>query len=301
MSTLKHKIYEVLEPSAEQGTLSFLVDIFLIVLILANVVVILMETMEPIHALMSPYFVIFDLFSVGVFTVEYLLRVWTCTENPEYSSPLSGRAHYIVTPLALVDLLAILPFYIPFVIPVDLRFLRILRLIRLIRVFKLARYSDAMALFFRVLRREKALMLVLLSVVGFLLVISSSFLYYAEHEVQPEDFSSIPETMWWSIATLTTVGYGDVYPITPVGKFFAALTALFGIGLFALPAGILASGFVEEIREGKIKKGEGLSVSSPEDRVALLERAVTLRTEGHLEEEEFRRLKEAILSGEKEK
>lgn len=289
-------MYEILEPSWEQGKLSSAVDIFLILLILANVAVILLETVAPYDTQFYSVFRYFELFSVSIFTIEYILRLWTCTVNPQYASPFSGRLRYAVTPFALIDLFAILPAFIPFIIPVDLRFLRILRLIRLVRVFKLARYSDEMALFFRVLNRKKDLLFILVSFVAVLVVISSCFLYYAEHDVQPEKFASIPDTMWWSIATLTTVGYGDVYPVTPVGKFFAALTAIFGIGLFALPAGILASGFVEELQRAR---GHEVKVqdhsSSPAERIALLERADQLRSRGILDEEEFMKMKESIL------
>ena len=294
--SIKEKLYEILEPSWEQGKLSSAVDIFLILLILANVAVILLETVAPYDTQLYTVFRFFELFSVTIFSIEYILRLWTCTVNPQYSSPFSGRLRYAVTPFALIDLFAILPAFIPFIIPVDLRFLRILRLIRLVRVFKLARYSDEMALFFRVLNRKKDLLFILVSFVAVLVVISSCFLYYAEHDVQPEKFASIPDTMWWSIATLTTVGYGDVYPVTPVGKFFAALTAIFGIGLFALPAGILASGFVEELQRAR---GHEVKVqdhtSSPAERIALLERADQLRSRGILDEEEFMRMKESIL------
>ncbi len=294
--SIKEKLYEILEPSWDQGKLSSAIDIFLILLILGNVAVILLETVDPYSTLLYPFFRFFELFSVIIFTVEYLLRLWTCTVDPQYSSPFTGRLRYAVTPLALIDLFAILPAFIPFIIPIDLRFLRILRLIRLVRVFKLARYSDEMALFFRVLNRKKDLLFILVSFIAVLVVISSCFLYYAEHDVQPEKFASIPDTMWWSIATLTTVGYGDVYPITPVGKFFAALTAIFGIGLFALPAGILASGFVEELQRarGHEVKVQG-NTSSPADRIELLERAYQLRSRGILDDEEFRRMKESIL------
>ncbi|MCZ7662877.1 MAG: potassium channel family protein [Thermoleophilia bacterium] len=144
-------------------------------------------------------------------------------------------------------ILAIFPFYVG-VGRLDLRFLRALRLFRLLRVLKLARYSESLALLGRVFRAKKEELVVTLCAVLFLLFLASSFIYYVEHEAQPEAFSSIPAAMWWGVATLTTVGYGDVYPVTVAGKVLGAIVAMLGIGLFALPAGILASGFADEMR-----------------------------------------------------
>ncbi len=155
----------------------------------------------------------------------------------------------MITPLAIVDLLAIAPFYLPMLIPVDLRFLRALRLFRILRVLKIGRYSEAMRLFGKVLKAKRAELVTAVFVLVVLLIISSSILYYVEHGVQPDKFTNIPEAMWWGTVTLTTVGYGDIYPVTPAGKLLAALISLMGIGLFALPAGLLSAGFIEEIRK----------------------------------------------------
>jgi voltage-gated potassium channel len=151
----------------------------------------------------------------------------------------------------LIDLMAILPFYLPFLLPADLIFLRSARLMRLMRVLKLGRYSDAIQVFFRVVRLKKEQLVVAGFGVGILLIFASSLMYYFEHEAQPSVFGSIPHAMWWAIITLTTVGYGDVYPVTDMGRFLAAVIALLGIGMFALPAGILSAGFVEY---GEMKK-----------------------------------------------
>jgi len=148
----------------------------------------------------------------------------------------------------MIDLFAILPFYLPMIIPLDLRFIRAVRLFRLFRLFKLGRYSKALLLLKKVLKEKKEELILIIFVVILLLIIFSSLMYFIEKEAQPEAFSSIPEAMWWGIITLTTVGYGDVYPITPLGKIIGALIAFLGIGIFALPAGILASGLVEIVR-----------------------------------------------------
>jgi voltage-gated potassium channel len=194
---------------------------------------------------------IFDLCSVGIFSVEYVLRLWTCTRNPRFQGPLAGRLRYIVTPLAVIDLLAVLPFYLPLILPFDLRFVRAVRLVRISRLLKVGRYSEALKLFGKVLRAKREELVTAVFVLLILLVVASSLLYYAEHDVQPDKFSSIRSAMWWGVATLTTVGYGDVFPLTSTGKFLAALISLLGIGFFALPAGILSAGFVDEIRRRK--------------------------------------------------
>jgi voltage-gated potassium channel len=164
----------------------------------------------------------------------------------EYSHPVRGRLKYIVSPFALVDLIAILPFYMPFVTTMDLRFFRALRLLTLL---KMTRYSEEFKLFGKVLNAKRREIVVSGILVLMLIILSSSLMYYVEHDQQPEAFSSIPAAMWWSVVTLSTVGYGDVLPLSPLGKLVAACVSMLGIALFAIPAGIIASGFIEEIRK----------------------------------------------------
>ena len=186
--------------------------------------------------------------------MEYVLRLLVCPFDPRYSSPVRGRVRYVFSYLAVIDLLAILPFYLPVLIPFDLRFLRIVRLFRLIRLFKLSRYSRAMTAIGVVLRNKRGELAIVIIVVFVFLLLSSAIMYEVEHEAQPNAFPNIPSAMWWGVVTLTTVGYGDIYPITPLGKFIGAVIALLGIGLFALPAGIIASGFTEEIHSKNLQK-----------------------------------------------
>jgi voltage-gated potassium channel len=243
----KDRIFEILETAPAGDLPSRAFDIFLITLISLNVIAVILETVRSISSQFSHLFTIFEIFSVGVFTIEYLLRLWTCTSDPNFSSPIKGRTRFALTPLVLADLLAILPFYVPMVIPLDLRFVRAVRLLRLFRLFKMGRYSESLKTLGSVFKLKKEKLLITVFVVFILLVIASSLMYFVENGAQPESFSSIPAAMWWAVATLTTVGYGDVYPITPLGKLLGAIIALLGIGLFALPAGILASGLVEMI------------------------------------------------------
>lgn len=166
---------------------------------------------------------------------------------------MRGRLRWARSPLALIDLLAILPFYLPF-LGVDARFLRILWLLRILRLVKLQRYFRSLMLFGRVWKTRRHEILMTTVLMFFILLIASSLMYYAERADQPEAFGSIPHAMWWAIATLTTVGYGDVTPITGLGRIMAAVVAVVGIALFALPTGILGSGFVDELEREKERK-----------------------------------------------
>lgn len=221
-----------------------MVCISIICLIVLNVTAVVLETIWWINARFAHLFDAFEIFSVAVFTVEYILRVWSCTVDPRFSDPIRGRIRFMRTPLAVVDLLAFLPFYLPFVL-LDMRVLRAVRLFRMFRIVKLARYTESVDLFVDVIRMKKDELLLVLVSLLILLLVSSTLMYDVEHDAQPDKFSSIPAAMWWGLVTLATVGYGDVYPVTPAGKLIGSLVVMIGIGLFALPAGILASGFSE--------------------------------------------------------
>lgn len=225
------------------GRLGYYIDSFILILIIGNVIAVMLETVAPIYTAYGREFYGFELVSVAIFSTEYLGRLWTATEHPEYNHWLWGRIRFALTPYMIIDLLAIIPFFLSTI--VDLRFLRMLRLFRFLRLFKLARYDDSMVLFTEVIRRKKSDLFVTFSATGLLLLLASSVMYFIETTAQPEAFSSIPATLWWGVVTLTTVGYGDVFPVTPLGRFFGAIVAILGIGLFALPASILASGFIE--------------------------------------------------------
>mgnify|MGYP001269008397 FL=1 len=239
----KLRVQEVLTGVAAD-TFGRVVMFSLIGLILLNVLAVMAESVAWIKADYGSWLSGFETFSVTVFVVEYMLRIWSCTANRRFRGVVRGRIRFALTPLAIVDLLAVLPTLLLWV-GVDLRFLRLIRLARLMRLAKLGRYSRALQAIWQVVRGKRAELLMALMWMAVILVMASSLMYMAENEQQPEAFSSIPATMWWGIMTLTTVGYGDVYPITTLGKLTAAVIAVVGIGLFALPAGILGSAFVE--------------------------------------------------------
>lgn len=250
----RSKIYEILDASVIETRLERNLNIFLMGLIFLNVLAVILETEEALFLQYKNIFHWFEVISVAIFTVEYLLRLWSWTENEKFRHPFFGRIRYIFTPMALIDLFAILPFYLPMFIPIDLRFLRALRLFRVFRLLKVGRYVKSLRTIKNVFKEKKEELLITIFSVLILLVFSSSLMYFVECEAQPDKFSSIPAAMWWGMATLTTIGYGDMYPITTLGKFLGGFIAFLGIGLFALPAGILASGFAGEIQKKNEKE-----------------------------------------------
>ncbi len=242
----RKRAWEIVEVARQGDRASRLFDVGILTLIFLNVIAVVIGSVRSVRERWGLYLDVFEVFSVAVFTLEYATRVWACTANDRYREPIRGRIRFAFTPMAIIDLLAFLPFYLPFV-GFDLRSMRVLRLLRVFRIAKMSRYYSSMQLIRNVLRAKRE-GLVLSSVIMLsLLVMASSVLYYLENPVQPDTFSSIPATMWWAVATLTTVGYGDMYPVTAAGKFFAGVIAVLGIGMFALPTGILGAGFVEEI------------------------------------------------------
>lgn len=240
---IRNHVHEALSGSSA-NKLARLVSVTLIVLILLNVLAVMAESVESLRVEYGAWLTGFEVASVAVFSLEYLLRLWSCTSSPRFKHPIADRVRYIFTPLAIIDLLAILPALLMWT-GVDLRVLRILRLTRMLRLAKLGRYSKALQLMGEVARQKREELVLSLMLMFLMLVVASSLMYLVENEQQPEVFSSIPASMWWGITTLTTVGYGDAYPITIMGKLLGAAIAVMGIGLFALPAGIIASAFVE--------------------------------------------------------
>jgi voltage-gated potassium channel len=255
IETFKRKVYTIVDISKGRTAdpLSWYFDVFITILIIMNVGAVMLSTVTWIDARYRTFLSIFEYFSVIVFTFEYIARVWTCDLSEDYQGAFRGRFLFIFSLFPLIDLIAILPSYyqlfFPAVTAIQTRHFRMFRLFRFIRVLKLGRYSSSLRTLNKVLVAKKEELFIAIFMVGILLVFASTFIYFFEHEDQPDKFSSIPASMWWGVATLTTVGYGDVYPVTSMGRFFAAIIAILGIGVFALPAGILASGFADIMEE----------------------------------------------------
>ncbi|QPN69720.1 ion transporter [Synechococcus sp. CBW1108] len=268
-SGLRQRVWELLDVSEDPqcGVADWdWVDVILLVLILLNVLAVILETVQSLQLRFGTAFWAFEVFSVGVFSVEYAARIWSCTADPRYRQPIIGRLRFVSSFGGVVDLLAILPFYVSLAVPsaaLDLRILRALRLLRFARVLKLARYSDSIGRMKRVIGARRGDLGVALAAVGVVLILASSAIYYVEADTQPDIFTSIPAAMWWGISALTTVGYGDIAPVTPLGKFLGGIIQLLGIAIFALPAGIIAAGYEEESRRNAAGPGICKSCGRP--------------------------------------
>ena len=244
--TLRQQIYSMLNADSYSGEIHHILDIALVGLIFFSVIAVVAESVEEIHSVMEFEFHYFDRFSVVVFSLEYVLRVYTAVENPNTPRPLVGRLRYMSGPTQIIDLLSVLPFYLTLFIHIDLRFLRVMRLLR---ILKLTRYSTAMNTVIEVIVEELPSLGAALFVLMLVTVFSASVMYLVEHEAQPDKFTSIPAAMYWAIITLTSIGYGDIFPVTPLGQFLTMFMACVGLGMIALPTGILATGFNEKLRK----------------------------------------------------
>ena len=247
---LTQKIFSIVEPSPDSKHNTFWFDAFILTLIVLNVLFVVLQSDEGINEIFGSFFRPFEVFSVAVFSIEYIMRVWSCVEMEKYRHPFFGRIKWMLSPMALIDLLAVLPFYLPLV-GVDLLFMRIFRLFRIFRLLKISRYLDATKIVRGVLLSKKEELYISLFIISVNLLVVSSLMYYVERDIQPQEFGSIPKSLWWAVNTLTTVGYGDVYPITTIGKILGSIVAILGIAVVALPTGILASGFSAEIGKHK--------------------------------------------------
>lgn len=238
-NSLRSKTYWWVERPDQHALGPRLLEVALIVLIVLNVGAVIFETVDEFYRQWHYYFDLFEKISLAIFVFEYLARLWVAPENSNIS-----RLAWMRSPLAIIDLLAILPALLFLLFPVDLRFLRTFRMLRLL---KLTRYSPALSMLLAVFEEEAGAFFAAFFILTLMLVFASSGAWLAEHNAQPEAFGSIPQTMWWAVATLTTVGYGDVTPVTVAGKIFGAMIMVVGIGMAALPAGIIASGLNEQI------------------------------------------------------
>lgn len=247
---VQKRTWEIVEAAKDGDKASRVFDIAILALIFLNVIAVIIGSVQSVQERWESFLNVFEIVSVAIFTAEYLARLWSCIVDPQYTGRIRGRVRLAFRAMSIVDLLAILPFYLPF-LGIDLRSFRALRLLRIFRIAKAGRYYSSLNLIKHVFQSKKEELILTSALMGLLLVVSSSVLYYCENAVQPDAFSSIPATMWWAVATLTTVGYGDMYPVTLMGKFCASIIAILGIGMFALPTGILGAGFLEVIQKNK--------------------------------------------------
>ncbi len=247
--SLRLRVYRELDPRARSKGLSR-VNIIICIAIVLSVLIATLETEPLVVDDYGRWFLALEIGFTFFFLVEYLARVWVCVENPQFADGWRGRLRYMLTPVAIIDLLALVPLLLTLG-GSNSFLLRLFRFIRILRLAKLGRFSRSMRIMGRAIAQRRYELILSGCIAVLLLVVSSTLLYLVEGAVQPEAFGSIPRAMWWSVATLTTVGYGDVYPVTGIGRLLAALTALTGIGLIAVPTGILAASFSDVLREAK--------------------------------------------------
>jgi voltage-gated potassium channel len=241
----RREVHDILEVGGDAHPAGRLVNAFIVVLIFLNAIAFAAETVDHLADRYGRYFDSFNVFSVAVFSIEYLLRLWSAVDIPMLSrmKPWRARLRFALRPLMLIDLFAVLPFYFSWLVPMDLRVLRVLRLFRLL---KLVRYSPALQTLGRVIAEEYRALLGALLIILVLLLFASTAAYFLERDAQPDKFGSVPAAAWWALATLTTVGYGDIVPVTPFGKLLGGLVMLLGVGMIALPVAIIATGFSQE-------------------------------------------------------
>lgn len=291
MRSLKQRVFDIVNERNEGGKPDTFFDFFIIILIILNTVLIFVETYPEIYGQYKGYLDLIEQITIIVFTVEYLLRIWTCTCYPEYHRPVLGRLRYAYSITMLIDFFAVFPFYLTFIMPLSIEIVHFLRLFRLFRVMKLLRYYGSIDVIYRVIKRDSQYLFSIVVILFVFLLFSSYLIFIFESEAQPDKIEDFDDAFWWAIETTSTVGYGDVVPVTEMGKFFSFLIILIGIGLIALPTGIIASGFLEEMRASHDASGDDPSLHLADE----IRRLYDLRNEGIITEDEFRMGKEKIL------
>ena len=245
--TTRQKIYSLLNETPTSGRLHGQIDFILVLVIITSVIAVFLETVPGIYEPLKKEFHYFDLFTIFIFTVEYILRFYSAPEGDlESNTTAISRWNWMKRPSSFIDLIAILPFYLQMFITLDLRFMRILRVLR---VLKLTRYNTAMPTFVTVMKRERAAFMSAMFIVVLITILSAAIVFTVEHEAQPEKFDTMLRALYWAVITLASVGYGDISPITPIGQAFTMVLSLLGIGIVALPAGILGSAFSDQLHQ----------------------------------------------------
>lgn len=247
-SAVRRKIFALFSEETRDKGFPKYFNYFIMTLILVNVVTMILETVKVIYEPYHTYFHAFELFVIAVFTCEYIMRIITADLAFPCGNRLKSILKYMFSFYGLIDLLAILPFYMPFT-KLDLRIVRTLRLLRFLRLFKITRYNNSMELIKSVMSEKRSELGVTCFVIIIVMIIASFLMFYAENAAQPDHFPNVLACIWWSIVTLTTVGYGDVFPVTGIGRFIGGVIAFLGIGLVALPTGIISAGFLEKLNE----------------------------------------------------
>ncbi len=266
---MRRRLYEILHNPRPGDTLGRAVSFALLLLIAINVAANVIETDAEIAARAPELFRGLEIVSVGVFTAEYVLRIWSSVEDPRFAGSF-GRLRAALRPMTIIDFVAFAPFYVTLIAPssIDLRYLRVLRLLRIFRLLRSRHIADAFSMLARVIQGKRAEIGVTLAVVAAAMLLSAGAMYMVEHQQPNTQFTSIPRAMWWAIVTVTTIGYGDMVPSTPLGQALGGFVGFLGICALALPVGILSSGFIEEINRKQQADGPHVCAKCghPQDR-----------------------------------
>lgn len=250
MNNLQRRTMEILDKGEEGDLASLWCDRVITAMVVLNVVAVVLETVHWLAAREHEAFVRFEHFSIAFFSIEFLLRLWSAGARYGHGKAWQGRKGYLLSFSGIVDIVSILPFYLQLLLPgFDLRILRILRLIRLL---KLSHYSTAIEDLLEAVRAERRAFGATLYLLSIALTLTAALMYFAERDMQPDKLGSIPQAMYWSAITLTTVGYGDVSPVTPIGRFVSVFTALLGVSTVAMLTGIVASSFANQVARRRV-------------------------------------------------
>jgi len=268
--TFRQRVHAVVFPSEYGGSLHTIFDTFIVIWVIVSVLAVILESVHGIHYLLNLEFIVLDAIAVGIFTLEYCLRMYCCVEEPGYKRAVTGRLKMAKSTSSIIDILAIAPFFLEVFLHhlIDLRFMRVFRLLRLL---KLSRYTGATQSLSKVIVREWPVMAASAFIMLLLVVMTASLGYLFEHEAQPDKFENIPQAIYWAVITLASVGYGDISPITPAGRAMTIVLALIGIGIFAIPAALLSSAFSDQLKR---------------DREALVNTIYEMLADGHLDDKE---------------
>ncbi len=284
---IKRRVNEILDHPKMGDRRAMAIQVFLAATIVINTIAVVIITVPDIR---SVYLAVLNLvitICLGIFTVEYFLRIWSCSDAITFRKRTYERMRYALHFYLIIDLISIIPVFFPFLFPSHIALLRLVRLVSIFKLGRYTRYSKSLALFRRVLIRKQEIFVIMLFFLVFVILFSSTILYLVENPVQPDAFSSIPAAMWWAVMTVTTVGYGDIIPVTPLGRILAGLFTLTGVLVLALPSAILASGFMEE-REKEREKSVFLQ------RKKIIGKITRLFNEGKMNREDFEELRDLL-------
>jgi len=298
-SDIKKCVHTILDNPEKEDKRTELVHILIAVAILVNAFAIILYTVQDIASLYSGILNLIINSSLLLFALEYILRIWSCTDTKNPLRMVTDRLKYAMSFYLIIDLLSIIPIFIPFILPNQITLIRLLRLVSIFKLGRFTKYSKSLEQLKRVFKRKSEIFVIMLFFLVFILLFSSVIMYVVEYSAQPDKFSSIPASLWWAIMTVTTVGYGDIIPVTPLGKIIASFVTLTGVLILALPSAILATGFIEERQNQRFQASK--NEMTPEDKLLLIEKFWDQKIRGLISADEYENLKSEILEGQFDK